>query len=275
MKKDSRWIQYVIVVIALLLIGYQIDTLNGTNVNTVIQALLRTVRNVIHIFLLISWCVSLQRRIMNAQVRRILVTISILLAVWLTAKVIKWEFVSDRTFWIGRYLWYGYYIPMILVPLLGVFIIDHMGKPEDYRNPSWMKKLYIPAFAILIGIFTNDLHQLAFDFPEGIEQTSGVHFSEDCNHAESLTGIFRIVPERIDRMFVIDLAAVFRTGQSDKVLTLSADRIACGHAFNIEIEGSHQGTDFIGMRPVQTKGIPWVKRKLRCSFSRSRRCRAS
>lgn len=169
MKKDSRWIQYVIVVIALLLIGYQIDTLNGTNVNTVIQALLRTVRNVIHIFLLISWCVSLQRRIMNAQVRRILVAISILLAVWLTAKVIKWEFVSDRTFWIGRYLWYGYYIPMILVPLLGVFIIDHMGKPEDYRNPSWMKKLYIPAFAILIGIFTNDLHQLAFDFPEGIE----------------------------------------------------------------------------------------------------------
>jgi len=138
-------------------------------VNTVAQALVRILRSMLHISLLIGWGVSLRQRIMNRQVRRSLVAVSILMAFWLTAKVIKYEFIADRCFWLGRYIWYSYYIPMILIPLLGVFIIDHIGKPEGYRNPLWMNTLYIPAFAILIGIFTNDLHQLAFDFPQGIQ----------------------------------------------------------------------------------------------------------
>ena len=153
----------------MLTVAYFVNQLDDMTTNTVTQALLRAIRSVIHISLLISWCASLRRRIMNAQVRRILVAISVLMAFWLTAKIIKYEFIADRSFWLGRYIWYSYYIPMIMIPLLGVFIIDHMGKPEGYRNPRWMNKLYIPAFAILIGIFTNDLHQLAFDFPQGIE----------------------------------------------------------------------------------------------------------
>jgi len=170
LERKHRWILYAFAVTVLLLLGHLLNELDEITASTVMQALVRAVRNVIHVSLLISWCVSLQRRIMNVQVRRCLVTISILMIFWLTAKVIKYEFLFDRTFWLGRYIWYSYYIPMILIPLLGVFIIDHMGKPEEYRNPRWMNTLYIPAFAILFGIFTNDLHQLAFDFPEGIEQ---------------------------------------------------------------------------------------------------------
>lgn len=59
-------------------------------------------------------------------------------------------------------------IHITLIPLFGVFMIDHIGKPEDYRNPRWMNCLCIPAFAILVGIFTNDAHQLAFCFPKEI-----------------------------------------------------------------------------------------------------------
>lgn len=71
-------------------------------------------------------------------------------------------------------IWYaigaaGLIVIAHLMNLLGVFIFDHMGKPEGYRNPRWTNTLCIPAFAIMIGIFTNDLHQLAFHFPEGIE----------------------------------------------------------------------------------------------------------
>ena len=175
MKREHRWILYAFAVTGLLLLGHLMDELDEITTNTVMQALVRAVRNVIHVSLLISWCVSLQRRIMNVQVRRCLVTINIMMTFWLTAKVIKYEFIFDRTFWLGRYIWYSYYIPMILIPLLGVFIIDHMGKPEGYRNPRWMKRLYMPAFAILIGVFTNDLHQLAFDFPQGIESFDYVY----------------------------------------------------------------------------------------------------
>lgn len=169
MKQGNHWIRYAVGVAVFLTVAYFVNQLDDMTTNTVTQALLRAIRSVIHISLLISWCASLRRRIMNAQVRRILVAISVLMAFWLTAKIIKYEFIADRSFWLGRYIWYSYYIPMIMIPLLGVFIIDHMGKPEGYRNPRWMNKLYIPAFAILIGIFTNDLHQLAFDFPQGIE----------------------------------------------------------------------------------------------------------
>ena len=169
LKQDDRWIRYAVGIAVLLAAAYFVNQLDDMTANTVAQAFLRAIRSVVHVSLLISWCASLRRRIMNVQVRRMLVAISMLMAFWLTAKIIKYEFIADRTFWLGRYIWYSYYIPMIMIPLLGVFIIDHMGKPEGYRNPRWMNKLYIPAFAILIGIFTNDLHQLAFDFPQGIE----------------------------------------------------------------------------------------------------------
>ena len=169
-KRGNRLAQYAAVLTVLLIIAYLLDELDGITATPAIQALMRGLRGVIHISLLINWCVSLKQRIMNAQVRRSLVAVSILMIFWLTAKVIKYEFIADRTFWLGRYIWYSYYIPMLLIPLLGVFIIDHMGKPEGYRNPWWMNALYIPAFAILGGIFTNDLHELTFSFPDGIKQ---------------------------------------------------------------------------------------------------------
>lgn len=169
MEKDRHLIWYAFGAAGLIVIAHLMDLLDSVTTNVVMQAFMRGIRSVIHISLLISWCVSLQRRIINPQVRRSIVAVGALLAFWLTAKVIKYEFIADRSFWLGRYIWYSYYIPMILVPLLGVFIIDHMGKPEGYQNPRWMNTLCIPAFAILIGIFTNDLHQLAFHFPEGIE----------------------------------------------------------------------------------------------------------
>ena len=166
MKKRNRYIGIAV----LLIIAYLLDELDGTTANPMIQALMRGLRDVIHVSMLIQWCVSLHQRIINTQVRRNLVSVSILMIFWLTAKVIKYEFIADRTFWLGRYIWYCYYIPMILIPLLGVFIIDHMGKPEGYRNPRWMNALYIPAFAILVGVLTNDLHGLAFSFPDGIDR---------------------------------------------------------------------------------------------------------
>lgn len=142
LKTNSRHIKFSVGIAILLIIAYLGDELDGMTTNTVIQAMIRGLRGVIHISLLINWCVSLKQRIMNAQVRRSLVAVSILMIFWLTAKVIKYEFIADRTFWLGRYIWYSYYIPMILIPLLGVFIIDHMGKPEGYRNPRWMNALY-------------------------------------------------------------------------------------------------------------------------------------
>ena len=124
--------------------------------------------NFIYIGLLSSWCVSIERRIINKQIRHLLMGVGILMIFWITVRTVKWRFFSPFDM-IGRYLWYCYYIPMILVPLLGVFIIICSGKSENYTLPKKMNFFFIPAF-ILIGIvMTNDFHQLVFKFTDGIE----------------------------------------------------------------------------------------------------------
>ena len=124
--------------------------------------------NFIYISLLSSWCVSIERRIINKQIRHLLMGVGILMIFWIIVRTVKWRFFSPFDM-IGRYLWYCYYIPMILVPLLGVFIIICSGKSENYTLPKKMNFFFIPAF-ILIGIvMTNDFHQLVFKFTDGIE----------------------------------------------------------------------------------------------------------
>lgn len=134
-----------------------------------------TLRNSIHLSLMFMWCVSLGRRIVSKPVRHMMIAVGCLLAFWLMVRTCKWEYISTPKDLLGRYCWYGYYVPMILVPLLGVFIVDHIGKPESYHCPRWMMLLYIPAGLIVLGVFTNDLHRLVFTFPQGTENYNSIY----------------------------------------------------------------------------------------------------
>lgn len=126
-------------------------------------------RYVIHVCLLIAWCISIQRRLTNRQVRNLLIAVGILMAFWLTVRTVKYEWIADRTNPIGRYIWYSYYIPMVLIPLIGFFVVKYIDKPIDYDHPKWMNYLAIPAVLLLVLVFTNDLHQSVFRFHKGIE----------------------------------------------------------------------------------------------------------
>ncbi len=117
--------------------------------------------------ILVAWCSSIYNRILNKQIRRYLLYVGILMVLWLNVRFIKWDFIH-YTDPLGRYLWYAFYIPMLLIPLLGVFVVQCVGKPENYVLPKKMKLLYIPMLLLLVLVFTNDLHELVFCFPEGI-----------------------------------------------------------------------------------------------------------
>ena len=73
----------------------------------------KMLRYVIHVTLLIGWCVSLNRRLQNRQVRCLLIIVGILMTFWLTVRTIKFEFIADPTHPIVRYLWYCYYIRIL------------------------------------------------------------------------------------------------------------------------------------------------------------------
>ena len=168
-KRDKKNILYAIGVASLLVIAYYSRAFHTQVDEPILKMLLVMIRSVIQISLVIGWCSSVRTRIINKQVRHYLISVGILLAFWLVLRTCKWEFIAQNGTHLGRYLWYAYYIPMVFVPLLGVFIIDHIGKTENYKTPNSLKYLYIPATFLVTAVFTNDLHQLVFSFPKGFE----------------------------------------------------------------------------------------------------------
>ena len=168
-KINRKNVIYAIGVASLLVIAYYSRAFHTQVDEPIIKMLLVMIRSVIQISLVIGWCSSVGTRIINKQVRHYLIAVGILLAFWLILRTCKWEFIAQNGTHLGRYLWYAYYIPMVFVPLLGVFIIDHIGKAENYKTPNKLKYMYIHATFLVTAVFTNDLHQLVFSFPKGFE----------------------------------------------------------------------------------------------------------
>ena len=168
--KNKTTINSAIWATVALLIAYAIRWIIPYDPNqTLLISAAMMARYAIHVCLLIAWCISILRRLTNRQVRNLLIAVGILMAFWLTVRTIKFEFIADPTHPIVRYLWYCYYIPMVLIPMIGVFVVKYLDKLADYTHPKQMNLLLIPAFLLLGIVFTNDLHRLVFDFPQGIE----------------------------------------------------------------------------------------------------------
>ena len=129
---------------------------------------LSIVRTLIYIGLLAAWGISVQTRIIQTQVRRYLLVIAGLMLLWLTLRTVKYNTYHMTA---ARFLWYGYYLPMLFIPVLAVLVALSLGKPENYRLPKWTHFLYLPSALLFLLVLTNDLHQLVFFFPTGVLST--------------------------------------------------------------------------------------------------------
>lgn len=129
---------------------------------------LSIVRALIYIGLLAAWGISVQTRIIQTQVRWYLLVIAGLMLLWLTLRTVKYNTYHMTA---ERFLWYGYYLPMLFIPVLAVLVALSLGKPENYRLPKWTHFLYLPSALLFLLVLTNDLHQLMFFFPTGVLST--------------------------------------------------------------------------------------------------------
>ena len=165
----KRSVTYLLLIGTALLFAYALRfVFHPMTEDSLLAISMMTLRWAIQVPLTVAWCVSIRRRILNTSIRKMLLTVGGLLLLWQLVRIIKYDYVII-TEPIGRYCWYSFYIAMILVPLIGVFVVDHIGKPEGYRSPVWMRYLFIPALFLLGTVFTNELHQLVFTFPNGFE----------------------------------------------------------------------------------------------------------
>ena len=123
-------------------------------------------RSLIYIALYIGWGISVYRRILYAPVRRYMVSVSFLAVFWFMLRTLKYHFVASPN--VIRHLWYGYYVPMLFIPLLFAAVSLYLGKSETFRLPIWAKLLlYLPTVLCVLLVLTNDLHQFVFSFPSG------------------------------------------------------------------------------------------------------------
>ena len=157
--KHSAFLFAVIAVIAAMVLR-QI----GFYVNEMIDLFCIILRALIYIVLFAAWGISARNRIIQPQVRRHLAAISALMVFWMTVRTIRYSL--DGCAWLMRHLWYLYYLPMLFIPLLALFMAATLGKPDHIRLSKRMNLLYIPTAVLLLLVLTNDLHQLAFRFPE-------------------------------------------------------------------------------------------------------------
>ena len=150
---------------------------------------------IICVGLVLIWMISVRWRIVRTYARRAMVTMAFFMIMWFLLRFARYRaFFAEPD--IRRYIWYCYYIPQIIVPLIAFFATLHMRKTDrDEINPAWN---FLPIFAILIiiTIISNDYHQLAFIFPDG-----EIWDSDNCKR-----GPIYIVA--ISWMFILTLATI-------------------------------------------------------------------
>ena len=168
-KQHKMLLRNAVLVAVALAVAYALRIILRPMSDPFLPTVLTVIRTVIHVTIAALWSLSLNRRIVNRQVRGVLVTVGVLMVFWLIAKTVKYEFFPHNYTAAGRYIWYCFYIPMIMIPLLGSFVNLFIDKPDNYRAPKWSYYFFIPAVILILCVLTNDLHRLVFVFPNGIE----------------------------------------------------------------------------------------------------------
>ena len=168
-KKNKKLFAGILLTAILIIVARALRLMINDMESLILPTLLIYLRGVIHLSLALVWTVAVYQRITNKQARAFVLAVGILMLLWILAKTAKYEFFPNNTDTLVRYLWYAFYIPMLLIPLTGIFVAQYIRKPDGYRLPKWSYLFFIPAFLLLCGIFTNDLHNLMFAFPKGIE----------------------------------------------------------------------------------------------------------
>lgn len=122
--------------------------------------------------LVLIWAVTINYRIVNKKVRRLMLMTVALFMLTFFLQMCRYR-IFETFITACRYFWYGYYIPVVFVPVLFLFVVLHLHLQEDEKPDRHWLLMLIPAMFLVLLIMTNDFHQLVFLFPYGIEGITG------------------------------------------------------------------------------------------------------
>ncbi|MCI2062607.1 MAG: hypothetical protein LKJ83_07530 [Eubacteriaceae bacterium] len=113
----------------------------------------------IFVLLFVVWAASMFLRIADVRMRREAVWIMGLLIFWMLAAFHKDIITGEAA---KRMMWYLYYVPALLMPVLGLSIALQINGTEPSLRKKIISSVYTMSCAFIIIILTNDLHQQIF-----------------------------------------------------------------------------------------------------------------
>ena len=144
-----------------------------------LSGIVRLISNKTHLFVangfifalfssaIILWSMQIRRRILQPEVKRYLTCAVVLMIFWMLIRTVKYELLIPGST-ASRYIWYLYYVPMLWIPLFLLLSVSYIGKRTGWHISDKRRLLYVMDMLLVCGILTNDWHQLAFRFPEGL-----------------------------------------------------------------------------------------------------------
>ena len=155
----KRMLSYGVILISVLL-AYFCRLVRPKN--TFARNFADQLRNCIYLGLYCAWVIYLEKHVVYKKMRRCLTAIGCLMVFWFFVRTVKFHIFHEP---LGEHIcWYLYYIPMILIPVLGLSAALFFVEKDEKKTVRQIIILLTVAAVLIISVFTNDLHQLVFRF---------------------------------------------------------------------------------------------------------------
>ena len=155
----KRTLSYGVILISVLL-AYICRLVKSENV--FMRNLADQCRNCIYQGMYCAWVIYLEKHVVHKKMRRCLTGIGCLMVFWFFIRTVKFHIFYEP---LGEHIcWYLYYVPMILIPVLGLSAALFFVEKDEEKTVRKIIMLLIVAAVLIVSVFTNDLHQLVFRF---------------------------------------------------------------------------------------------------------------
>ena len=157
--KKKRFFSYTTIILCVL-VAYTCRLIDTDN--NLLRALADQCRTSIYLGIYCAWVIYLNKHIVHKRMRQCLTTIGCLMVFWFFLRTIKYHVFQDP---LGAHIcWYLYYLPMLLIPTLGLNAALLLEEKENSKISKNHVLLLVFAAVLIVGVFTNDLHQQVFRF---------------------------------------------------------------------------------------------------------------
>lgn len=119
--------------------------------------------------MVLVWGMLVNDQIIDHRVRRLSRGIVLSLEMFFLLQICRYRLSNG----FNRPLWYSYYIPMLVIPLLFFYITIYINmQKDDIANPKYIL-ISVPAFILIPLIMTNDFHQLFIKIGDNMVDSIG------------------------------------------------------------------------------------------------------